>query len=417
MTTEDPPTTRGRPPGPSLASEAVAILERNAFAAMRGPNSRGAVPRSAFRHIDVSTVDRSVKRAFPGEKGRTPFDLATHHVCSVDTGTAATLEAVFEAVQQSFRDADEIGKTLRVFLEANFVEACKEEGLLAALIVQTAACAYLESHPVESHDPGHSEQADAAREVIAMRRHLSAQMIDSYTAGLATALRRLRRRPKADATMQKIVMAVMASSDGFLLFHKLQPDLVPADLVVETQWSIIWGLTEPGLLDPPDRFDPTERDLVEHALDVFADDRMPDLERLARDCGVRYEEARELFPSDDVLAQRCMDYAVGSSVETEAIAVNVRGAELAAIRDLLIATTKQASSTPLLVDILRQHKDVGFCAEARRHIAEALSQSDAIGLDRSTADGVALMLVDAALQGTSGQTVWEAGLNAFAGGG
>jgi hypothetical protein len=108
---------------------------------------------------------------------------------------------------------------------------------------------------------------------------------------------------------------------------------------------------------------------------------------------------------------------VGSSVETEAIAVNVRGAELAAIRDLLIATTKQASSTPLLVDILRQHKDVGFCAEARRHIAEALSQSDAIGLDRSTADGVALMLVDAALQGTSGQTVWEAGLNAFAGGG
>ena len=29
MTTEDPPITRGRPPGPSLASEAVAILERN----------------------------------------------------------------------------------------------------------------------------------------------------------------------------------------------------------------------------------------------------------------------------------------------------------------------------------------------------------------------------------------------------
>ncbi len=408
MTTENT-ATRGRPPGPSLASEAVAILERNAFAAMRGPNSRGAVPRSAFSHVDVSTVDRSVKRAFGGEKGRTPFDLAAHYVCSIDTGTMDTLQAVFEAVQQSFRDADEIGQTLRVFLRANFEVACQEEGLLATVIVQSAACAYIEAQPPEDAD-----QSRAAHEVIAMRQELSALMIDNYTAGLTTALRRLRRRPTADCTMQKIVVAVMASADGFLLFHKLQPDLVPADLVVETQWSIIWGLTEPGLLDPPDRFSPSERDLVAAALVVFADGRHPDLESLAGVCGIPYDEAHELFPNDDVLAQRCMDYAVGSSVETEAIAVNVRGAELAAVRDLLIATTKQASATPLLVDILRRHKDAGFCAEARRHIAEALSQSEATSLDRATADGVALMLVDAALQGSSGQSVWESGLNAFA---
>jgi len=414
MTTENT-APRGRPPGPSLASEAVAILERNAFAAMRGPNSRGAVPRSAFGHLDVSTVDRSVKRAFPGEKGRTPFDLAAHHVCSIDTGTTDTLQSVFEAVQQSFRDADEIGETLRVFLRANFEVACTEEGLLATLIVQTAACAFVESRSAGSAAPSEeSDQTRAAREVIAMRQQLSSRMVESYTAGLTTALRRLRRRPKAGSTMQKIVLAVMASSDGFLLFHKLQHDLFDADLVVDTQWSIIWGLTEPGLLDPPDRLNPSERDIVQAALVVFATGRHPDLERLAADCGVSAHEARELFPDDDVLAQRCMDYAVGSSVETEAIAVNVRGAELAAVRDLLIATTKQASATPLLMDILRRHKDAGFCAEARRHIAEALSQSDAISLDRATADGVALMLVDAALQGSSGQSVWEAGLNAFA---
>lgn len=214
--------------------------------------------------------------------------------------------------------------------------------------------------------------------------------------------------------MQRIVLAIMASVDGFLLVQKLQPELLDADLVVDAQWSIIWGLTEPGLLDPPDRFNPTERDLVEAALAAFADDRLPDLERLAKDCGVSDDATRELFPSDDVLAQRCMDYAVGSSVETEAIAVNVRGAELAAVRDLLIATTKQATDAPLLVELLRRDKDGGFCGEARRHIAEALSQSEATSLDRETADGVALMLVDAALQGRSGQSVWEAGLNAFA---
>jgi hypothetical protein len=415
MTTEGRPVTRGRPPGPSLAGEAVAILERNAFSAMRGPNSRGAVPRSAFGNVDVSTVDRSVRRAFPGEKGRTPFDLAARHLCSMDAGTATTLEAVFEAVQQSFRDADEIGATLRVFLRANFEVACEEEGLLATLIVQTAACAYVESQPVQIPAADEPDQLRAAREVIAMRRQLSAQMIDSYTAGLATALRRLRRRPKSGSSMQRIVLAVMANTDGFLLLHKLQSDLVDADLVVETQWSIIWGLTEPGLLDPPDRFNPSERDLVEAALAVFAENRKPGLEELARTCGVPAEEARELFPDDDMLAQRCMDYAVGSSVETEAIAVNVKGAELAAIRDLLIATTTQASSTPLLVELLRHHPEGGFVAEARRHIAEALSQSEATSLDRSTAEGVALMLVDAALQGNAGQSVWESGLNAFAG--
>ena len=179
MTTEEKTAPRGRPPGPSLASEAVAILERNAFASMRGPNSRGAVPRSAFSRIDVSTVDRSVKRAFPGEKGRTPFELAAHHICSIDAGTMDTLQSVFEAVQQSFRDADEIGETLRVFLRANFEVACHEAGLLATLIVQTAACAYVESQSSASPPSEESDQARAAREVITMRQQFSAQMVDT----------------------------------------------------------------------------------------------------------------------------------------------------------------------------------------------------------------------------------------------
>ena len=47
------------------------------------------------------------------------------------------------------------------------------------------------------------------------------------------------------------------------------------------------------------------------------------------------------------LAQRCMDYAVGSSVETEAIAINVKGAELAAIRDLLDRDDRTGDEGPL----------------------------------------------------------------------
>jgi hypothetical protein len=127
MTPEARRSSRGRPPGPSLTSEAVEILERNALAALRVPNSRSAVPRGAFVDVDVSTVDRGVKRAFRGEAGRTPFDLASFQVCGTSDATRQTMESVFTAVAQSFREAEAMEQTLRVFLHANFVEACHEE--------------------------------------------------------------------------------------------------------------------------------------------------------------------------------------------------------------------------------------------------------------------------------------------------
>ncbi len=398
---------RGRPPGPSLSSEAVTILERNAFSALRGPNSRGAVPRSAFDGVDVSTVDRSVKRAFRGERGRTPFDLASHRVSHFEGGTSATLQSVFEVVERSFRETDSMEKTLRVFLRANFEQACQEEGLLASFIVQAAACAH-----VESGNQGATEQSRAAREVIAMRQELYAEMCSGFVAGLSVALRRLRRRPQT--SLAEIVVAVGATSDGFLLLHKLQPDLFDTDLVVDTQWNLIWSMTEPGLLDPPSQSNGHERDLVEAALKVFSGGHIPSLEALAEECGISRDEAFELIATDEALAQRCMDYAVGTSVETKAIAVNVKGAELAAVRDLLIATTRQATAAPLLIDVLQRDREGGFCAEARRHIGEALGQSAAVKLDRKSADGVAQMLLDAALQGESGKPIWENGLDAFA---
>jgi hypothetical protein len=409
MTESGPTPLRGRPPGPSLSSEAVAILERNAFSALRGPNSRGAVPRSAFDGVDVSTVDRSVKRAFRGQNGRTPFDLASHYVSTMDGGTRSTLQTVFELVEQSFRDTNSMEKTLRVFLRANFEEACREEGLLAAVIVQAAACAHVQS---SNHDG--PEQSRAAREVIERRQELYAEMSRGFVAGLSVALRRLRRRPKGSRSLSEIVLVVNATSDGFVHRHKLQPELFDADLVVDTQWNVIWTMTEPGLLDPPSQSNPSERDLVEAALTVFSQGRIPSLESLARERGVPRDEAFALLPTVEALAQRCMDYAVGTSVETEAIAVNVKGAELAAVRDLLIATTQEAETAPVLIEVLRRDKDSGFCAEARRHIADALGQSSAVSLDRTTADGVALMLIDAALQGEAGEPIWQAGLDAFA---
>lgn len=410
MSMDDSRPVRGRPPGPNLSAQAVSILERNAFSAMRGPNSRGAVPRSAFGEIDVSTVDRSVKRAFGGQSGRTPFDMASHQICSIDGPTRSTLQSVFRAVAQSFRDTDEMEITLRVFLRANFIEACDEEGLLATVIVTAAACAHLSSER-EAKEAG---QSAAAREVVAMRQKSYSEMTEGFVAGLSIAMRRLHRRPKAAYSLKEVVTALIACTDGFLLLYKLQPDLVDVELVVETQWGIIWNLSEPGLLDPPNRSDSPERYLVEAALAVYRTNALPSVEALAKEAGLTAKEAKELFPNDESLAQRCMDYAVGSSVETEGIAVNVRGAELAAVRDVLIATTQQATATPLLIEVLRRTQDGGFCDELCRHIAEALGQSESMSLDYATAEVVAQMLVNAALQGSAGQPVWETGLDAFA---
>jgi hypothetical protein len=409
MTDQEQRPLRGRPPGPSLANEAVAILERNALAALRGPNSRGAVPRGAFENVDVSTVDRAVKRAFRGEAGRTPFDLASFRVCGTTDATRSTMEAVFAVVAQSFRETDEMEKTLRIFLRANFVEACREEGLLATSIVTAAACAHL-----AQGDGQDSEQSEVAREIIRMRRENTAELIDGFVAGLSIAMRRLRRRPKLAHSMREIVLAIMASTDGFIHLHHVQADLVDTELVVETQWGIMWSLSEPGLLDPPNRADEAERSFVEAALQVYASGRHPSREELSKELGAEWAETLAMFPDEMTLAQRCMDYAVGSSVETQAIAINVKGAELAAIRDVLIATTQLATTTPLLIEVVRQNKNAGFCAEARRHIGEALGQSSSVALDAATADGVALMLIDAAMQGVAGQPVWEAGLDTFA---
>jgi hypothetical protein len=412
MTDDERRPSRGRPPGPSLDVEAVAILERNALAALRGPNSRGAVPRGAFEHVDVSTVDRAVKRAFGGDAGRTPFDLASYRVCGTSDATRSTMEAVFAVVAESFRQTDEMEKTLRVFLRANFDEACHEDGLLATSIVTAAACAHLAQ--ADGQDAG---QSKIAREILEMRRANTAELIDGFVAGLSIAMRRLRRRPKLAHSMKDIVLAIMASTDGFIHLHHVQPGLVDTELVVETQWGIMWSLSEPGFLDPPNRADEVERAFVEAALQVYASNRHPSRDELARDLGIEWSKTVAMFPDDMTLAQRCMDYAVGSSVETEAIAINVKGAELAAIRDFLIATTQLATTTPLLIDVVRKNKNVGFCAEARRHMGEALGQSSSVSLDMSTADGVALMLIDAAMQGKAGQPAWEAGLDTFASGG
>jgi hypothetical protein len=401
MNGSDEPRPRGRPSGPSLSRDAMLILSRNAFMALRGPNSRGAVPRGAFTNVDASTVDRSVEREFGTRKDKAPFDLAVRYLYDLDTsGLRDTMRLIYEPVNASLRETDNVVEAARAFLRANYISASTNEGILASFLVQIAACSHLE------HRTGSAEtesSSKAASELIDIRQAFYDEMTNEFAAALTIALRRLRRRPKANYSVEDIVLAITAASDGFVILYKLHPNRVTPDLVAETEWAIAWGMSEPGLLDPPDQSRSIEGRLVEQALRDFSSGQVPSLT----------EQLIEFFPTLEALAQRCMDYAVGSSLEIHNIANGVKGAEVAAIRNLLIAITELAETAPLLTEIIGRDRERGFCAEARSHISEGLSQAAEVGLDARAAAGVAQMLLDSALKGAAGESIWKSGLDGF----
>jgi hypothetical protein len=83
--------------------------------------------------------------------------------------------------------------------------------LLATSIVTAAACAHLQQEQGEDAD-----QTAIAREIVDLRRANTAELLDGFVAGLSIAMHRLRRRPKHSHSMRDIVLAIMASTDGFI---------------------------------------------------------------------------------------------------------------------------------------------------------------------------------------------------------
>ena len=286
--------TRGRPPGPSLATEAVHVFRRNAFAALRGPNSRGAVPRSAFDQRRCLHRRPLGEEGVPGRHGQDP--LRPGLPPSEPDGRLLPFRPpqVFEAVEESFRQTDDMEATLRVFLMANYLNGCTDEGYLAALVIQLAACAHLESGNNEL-----PKQTAAAEEVVERRRQMVAAETDGYIAGLAIALRRLRRRPRAALHFRDIVLAVTVASEGATILYKLQPDAMTADLVVDTLVQHHRGPDRAGAARSAQR---TESDRTRVGRggtgDVLGRSRTLLRAGLSQACGVPVEEILDLFPTE-----------------------------------------------------------------------------------------------------------------------
>jgi len=63
-----------------------------------------------------------------------------------------------------------------------------------------------------------------------------------------------------------------------------------------------------------------------------------------------------------------------------------------------------------MAELVRGARDAGFCAAARRNVADAIVQAAPRPLDATAADAIASMVIEAALQGTPGRGTWETGL-------
>jgi hypothetical protein len=183
--------------------------------------------------------------------------------------------------------------------------------------VTSVACAHLnhEDHETARSTPRSPEKSwrcDNGRRMNWWKK---------FAAGLSIAMRRLKWRPKAIVTLEKIVLAIMASTDGFIHLH----------------------------------------------------------------CNSRHGDDRHQRhggPTGSGARPAHCDNPAGCDVH--------------------IADQRRARR--------QRHR---LCAEARRHVAEALGQSGSISLHPERAEGVAVMEIDVALQGKAGLPVWEAGLDTF----
>ena len=221
------------PPRPCTCSGATPLPHSGGpTAGARSPGARSPAsmsPRSTARSSGSS-----------GESRRTPFDLASHHLSRTDGFFDSPSSEVFEAVEESFRQTDDMEATLRVFRIPNFLNGCADE-LQAGLVIQLAACTHLES--------GNSELPNRPRRPKRLwtigggwspRR-------PTGSSPLAIALRRLRRPPRAACSL----LHRAGRHRGQRRSHhplQLHPDTMDADLVVDSLVSIIGGLTSWGCL-------------------------------------------------------------------------------------------------------------------------------------------------------------------------
>lgn len=257
------------------------------------------------------------------------------------------------------------------------------------------------------------ESDESARQVAEAIEAFYNAMTREFASALTVALRRLRRRPR-NCDVNHIVAAIHAANDGFVLRHKLQADALSVEMVVNAEWSIVLGMTEPGLLDPPGGQDQhLQRRLIEASLEIFESGNTPTMDDVAARCDVPQSAVTACFPTVSDLAQRSMDYVIGSYDEIRAIAVSVRGAELAGVENMLIAISELATTTPLLTEMVQSDNIGGFIPEVQRLIADGLWMSMKQTVEKSTCAAAASMMVGAAFLGQRGISIWQSGLRSY----
>jgi hypothetical protein len=375
-------TSVGRPTIGPLSQSAFLLLEANAFKALRGPKSRGAVPiqtLAANKGVARATVTRGIEREL-GHSG-TPFDLAVSYMSADnDSGGAWTVDRILTQAEELFNESTVSGTTDREIVEkvvhtifADRFEAGRTEpGFLASYIVQCAAS----GHILHEKEGNGDESTEVANDVLGSRRLHFDHMVQIFEITMTVGLRRIGRRPRGGIKVRDIVVALNACYDGMLLRGYLQPDSMTADVAADVIWQIAMGMTEFGILCPPGSSSPLELKIIENAI-VYLDTK----QRAATftlesgtSSDVSIDLVKATFSNLDAFADRCMDFLLGPPAEIRSSLDLMEKYPLLVVDHILRSIYERRREFPALIAAI--NRQGAFVSEVELTIAQALVKSE-----------------------------------------
>lgn len=360
----------------------VALLASRAFDALRGPQSRGAVPVEDIAdatHLARTTVSRIAARELEREKA-TPFDLVARRVMDPDENQMQVgWNRAIVTFAEKMRTAGEAGEgasALDIALETiSGVLAEEFEGGGSPERRQMLVTGYL-LHAAALASASDSAASPALDAVLDWRRASYVKSSETYASALRLLLAQSGRRPKAPYTDAAIAITLHALFDGYMLLHMLDQHTYPLSLMRQAILDLGEAMTEPGLFaQRPEHNDPAPR-IIQTALDsVKASHELVGPGEAAMLAGYPQEVGTEAFPDTQQFAERCIEAALrpqalalkelGAGVEQGAHAALLRMLEtIEQLADDFRPLIDAAPAAPvwseieqLVADLLRRHHD------------------------------------------------------------
>jgi hypothetical protein len=229
------------------------------------------------------------------------------------------------------------------------------------------------------------------------------------------ACRSMGRRLRPGVSAERVVMLMIALSDGLVLRTTIEPSVISADEVGAAVYALAEAFTEDGGLatDPRRPIDADRAAVFDEAVDTALDlakrgDLEITVEGVASSSTLERETVAFLFPTDDSL----IDSAVRRLIPSDELQRAAASRYPVVILEVALATLAEAVDAHPGLFAAETPQVISDFTEA---VADALAIGDATGtLHCKAADDTAKALVDFAMSGSASEKSRSAVLRAMA---